>query len=65
VGEVPAALLQQLKVGGRLVAIVGDEPMMFATVVTRTGENKFDSQQRWDTVAARLAGVPQASRFKF
>jgi protein-L-isoaspartate(D-aspartate) O-methyltransferase len=65
VAQVPANLLQQLKVGGRLVAIVGDEPMMYATVVTRTTEKTFDSQQRWDTVAARLQGFVEPSRFKF
>jgi protein-L-isoaspartate(D-aspartate) O-methyltransferase len=65
VGEVPSSLLQQLKVGGRLVAIVGEEPMMYVTVMTRSGEKTFTSEQRWDTVAARLPGVVQASRFKF
>src|SRR5258706_7919857 len=35
--EVPQALLSQLKVGGRLAAIVGGEPMMRATFITRTG----------------------------
>jgi protein-L-isoaspartate(D-aspartate) O-methyltransferase len=65
VEQVPEALLQQLKVGGRLVAIVGEEPMMYTTVVTRTGEKTFTSEQRWDTVAARLPGFAQASRFKF
>ncbi len=65
VAQVPASLLQQLKVGGRLVAIVGEEPMMYATVVTRTTESTFDSQQRWDTVAARLQGFVEPSRFKF
>ena len=65
VAQVPDALLQQLKVGGRLVAIVGDEPMMYATVTTRIGANSFDSQQRWDTVAARLKGFTEPSRFKF
>ena len=65
VAQVPVNLLQQLKVGGRLVAIVGEEPMMYATVITRTGENTFDSQQRWDTVAARLQGFVEPTRFKF
>lgn len=65
VAQVPPELLQQLKLGGRLVAIVGEEPMMYATVVTRTGANTFTTQQRWDTVAARLQGVPEPSRFKF
>ena len=32
VAEVPQRLLAQLKVGGRLAAIVGDEPVMRATL---------------------------------
>ena len=65
VAEVPAALLAQLKVGGRLVAIVGDEPMMRATVVTRTSETAFTTTQPWDVNAARLAGFAEPSRFAF
>ena len=60
-----AALLQQLSVGGRLVAIVGDEPMMRATLITRAGEAAFHTTQPWDTVAPRLLNFPQASRFHF
>jgi protein-L-isoaspartate(D-aspartate) O-methyltransferase len=65
VAEVPQALLAQLKVGGRLAAIVGDEPMMRATLVTRTGENAFATAQPWDTVAQRLVNFPEPSRFHF
>ena len=65
VAEVPQALLSQLKVGGRLVTIVGHEPVMRATVVTRTGEASYATAQRWDTVAPRLRHFPQPSRFHF
>jgi len=65
VHEVPQALLQQLKVGGRLAAIVGDAPIMRATFITRTGEASFETRQPWDTVAARLAHFPAPSRFHF
>jgi protein-L-isoaspartate(D-aspartate) O-methyltransferase len=65
VHEVPQALLAQLKVGGRLAAIVGDEPVMRATFITRTGEASFETQQPWDTVAPRLANFPEPSRFHF
>ena len=65
VAEVPQNLLQQLKVGGRLVAIVGFEPMMRATIVTRTGESSFATAQLWDTVAPRLAHFAEPSRFHF
>ena len=65
VQEVPSALLQQLKVGGRLGAIVGNEPVMRATFITRTGEASWTTDQPWDTCAPRLAHFPEASRFRF
>jgi len=65
VAEVPHALLEHLKVGGRLGAIVGDEPMMHATFVTRTSPTDFRTTQPWDTVAQRLQNFPEPSRFKF
>jgi protein-L-isoaspartate(D-aspartate) O-methyltransferase len=65
VAEVPQALLGQLKVGGRLAAIVGNEPVMRATFVTRTGEAAWSTAQPWDTVAPRLAHFPEPSRFHF
>ena len=65
VTQVPENLLQLLKVGGRLGAIVGDEPVMRATVVTRNSESDFSTVQDWDTVAPRLRNFPEPSRFKF
>lgn len=65
VAEVPQALLAQLKPGGRLAAIVGNEPMMRATFVTRTGEAGYTTTQPWDTVAPRLSNFPEPSRFNF
>jgi len=65
VAEVPQALLDQLSVGGRLAAIVGDEPMMRATVVTRTGAQSFVSTQPWDANAPRLSGFAETPAFQF
>lgn len=65
VNEVPQSLLDLLKVGGRLVAIVGDEPIMHAQVITRTGETNFTSTSKWDDNAPRLLNFPQPSTFKF
>lgn len=65
VADVPAALLKQLKVGGRLAAIVGQEPVMRATFITRTGEASFSTAQPWDTVAPRLRNFSEPSRFSF
>lgn len=65
VAEIPQALLAQLKIGGRLAAIVGNEPMMRATFVRRTGEAAYVTTQPWDTVAPRLQHFPEPSRFHF
>ena len=65
VAQVPQALLSQLRVGGRLVAIVGNDPVMRATRVTRTGEATWTTEQRWDTMAPRLQHFPEPSRFEF
>lgn len=65
VAEVPPGLLSQLKIGGRLSAIVGFEPVMRATLIRRTGESMYTTTQPWDTVAPRLANFPEPSRFHF
>jgi len=65
VAEVPPELLEQLKVGGRLAAIVGDEPMMTATLITRTSNTDFRTTRPWDTVAPRLKNFAERSRFSF
>jgi len=63
--EVPPALLAQLKIGGRLMAIVGDEPMMRATLIERTSEANYLTRQPWDTVAPRMAHFVEPSHFHF
>lgn len=65
VAEVPSALLDMLAPGGRLVAIVGQEPVMRATVITRTSDAAFATIQPWDTVAPHLQNMPEPSHFKF
>ena len=65
VAAVPAALLAQLKVGGRLGAVVGQLPIMRAVRITRVGEHSFNSADLFDTVAARLHGFDEPTRFHF
>ena len=64
VATVPPALLAQLRNGGRLMGIVGNEPAMRATLVQRVGD-RFVTTQPWDTNAARLLSFPEPSLFKF
>ena len=65
VARIPQGLLGSLNIGGRLAAIVGQEPMMRAHFVTRTSESHWDVTQPWDTVAPRLLNFPEPSRFNF
>ncbi len=65
VAEVPQSLLAHLRVGGRLIAIVGDEPVMRATVVTRVDDTGYRTTQPWDTVAPRLQNFPELPKFHF
>ncbi len=66
VAAVPAALLAQLRPGGRLVAIVGQLPIMRAVLLTRGAEsNGHASIELFDTVAPRLLGYAEPSRFIF
>ncbi|MEQ1805890.1 MAG: protein-L-isoaspartate O-methyltransferase [Burkholderiaceae bacterium] len=65
VAEVPAALLSQLKLGGRLIAIVGQLPIMRAVLTTRRGEHAYSSVDLFDSVAPRLKHFDEPSRFHF
>ena len=65
VATVPASLLALLKVGGRLSAIVGFDPVMRATLVTRVGKDAWRTVEAWDTVAPRLLNFPEPSKFTF
>jgi protein-L-isoaspartate(D-aspartate) O-methyltransferase len=65
VAEVPQVLLSQLKIGGRLAAIVGAEPVMRAVLITRTGEHGLERRVLFDTVAPRLRSFAEPTRFQF
>jgi len=65
VPDVPQVLLEQLKIGGRLLAVVGEDPVMRASVITRNGEQQWQTTEPWDTVAPRLQGFPEHNRFSF
>ena len=64
VAEVPSSLLSLLRDGGRLGAIVGNDPVMRFTLTRRTGD-RFEITSPWDTIAPRLAGFPEPSGFTF
>ena len=65
VPAVPQVLLDQLKTGGRLLAIVGQEPMMRAVRFTRQSDTVLQTEELFDTVAPRLTGFAEPTRFAF
>jgi protein-L-isoaspartate(D-aspartate) O-methyltransferase len=65
VAEIAPALLARLKVGGRLVGIEGQEPVMRAVHITRVADHQWKRVELFDTVAPRLSGFGEPSRFNF
>ncbi|MES2116418.1 MAG: protein-L-isoaspartate O-methyltransferase [Pseudomonadota bacterium] len=63
--SLPEAFLQQLKVGGRLVAIIGDAPLMKAQLITRTGEAGYDTKTLFETNVKLLSLASAPSHFTF
>ena len=62
---VPQALLDQLKVGGRLFAIVGAAPVMTAQVITRAAEDGWRTVNLFETLAEPLQNAPVTPQFSF
>ena len=65
VPAVPAEVLAQLKVGGRLAAIVGEAPVMNAQVITQTTEGVYSTVNVFETVADPLKNIKAATSFTF
>lgn len=63
--ELPQQLLQQMKPGARLFAVVGNPPVMAARMVTCTGEGVYNSIDRLETQIAPLANALEGERFSF
>lgn len=65
VTEVPADILAQLQVGGRLAAIVGAAPAMSAQLVTCTAAGVYDTVNLFETVVPPLTGLAASTTFQF
>ena len=61
----PKALLEQLAPGGRLFAVVGEDPVMVARLTTCSAPGAFRSVELFDTLLAPLANAEQPPRFRF
>ena len=61
----PEAFLKQLKVGGRLLAIIGAPPAMSAELVTRVSDSAFNTRKLFETSAGYLQNAQMPPQFKF
>jgi len=61
----PERFLQQLKVGGRLLAVLGEEPVMSAQLITRTSATALSTLKLFETAIKPLRDAAQPSAFHF
>ena len=61
----PGSFQQQLHVGGRMVAIVGQAPVMEALLITRLSEDQWSTEALFETNFPELLNVEQPQAFIF
>lgn len=61
----PDAFRKQLAIGGRLLAVIGEAPVMTATLIIRVSEAAYSSDGLFETCILPLRNVRQPERFVF
>ncbi len=61
--QVPQNLLEKIKVGGRMFAVIGQAPIMEATLITRTSENKWQTKALFETETTAIDGLKATPKF--
>jgi protein-L-isoaspartate(D-aspartate) O-methyltransferase len=61
----PDTLLKQIKVGGRIFAIVGESPVMSALIVTRVSDAAYNTVKLFETDVKPLREALTPSHFAF
>lgn len=61
----PPSFQNSLNIGGRLFAIVGDAPVMEARLITRVGQDTFESVNIMEACVTPLKNALQPERFVF
>ena len=61
----PDAFLKQLNVGGRIVAILGEAPVMSAQIITRTSDSNYSTVHLFEANVKPLREAAVHSHFKF
>ena len=57
--------MKQIKVGGRIFAVVGSAPIMSACLITRMTDEAWDTQTLFETSIKPLRNVAAPSGFQF
>lgn len=63
--SLPQTMLEQLTIGGRLSAFVGEAPVMKAQIVTRLSESEYRVVDLFETFVAHLRNALTTSHFTF
>lgn len=61
----PESFQQQLRIGGRMVAIVGQAPVMQVRLITRIDDNQWSSECLYETDFPALINAEQPQAFVF
>ena len=61
----PESVQQSLTVGGRMFAVIGEAPVMQATMIRRISANSFKRDVLFETCLPALNNAPQLQRFEF
>ena len=61
----PDSFLAQIKVGGRIFAIIGERPVMTAQIITRVSDTDYSTVKLFETDVKPLRDALGASHFKF
>ena len=65
VTEVPQLILKNMRVGGRLFAVIGSAPAMQAVLITRKNANEWETSDLFDTELAPLENGVRPTPFLF
>ena len=61
----PQEFLEQIKVGGRLLCVIGEAPVMTAQCITRVSATGYNTVNLFETAIKPLQNAPTPSRFSF
>lgn len=61
----PDAFLHQLSVGGRILAVIGEAPVMSACMITRVSDDAWDTVKLFETSIKALRNAEKPSAFRF